>query len=119
MQKFIRGFGYALAGLAYVFKTQLNFKVHCCAVVLTVLLGFYLDLFVSDWLWILLACGLVLMAELFNTALEVLVDLVSPEIHPKAKIIKDVSAAAVLIAAMTALGIGLFVFIPKLIQHVA
>lgn len=119
MQKFIRGFGYAFAGLAYVFKTQLNFKVHCCALILTTLLGFCLDLSVSDWMWILLACGLVLMAELFNTALEVLVDLVSPEIHPKAKIIKDVSAAAVLIAALIALGIGLFVFIPKLIQYAA
>jgi diacylglycerol kinase len=119
MHKFIRSFGYAFAGLAYVFKTQLNFKVHCFALVITTLLGFYLDLSVPEWLWILLACGLVLMAELFNTALEVLVDLVSPEIHPKAKIIKDVSAAAVLITAMTAVGIGLFIFIPKLIQHVA
>lgn len=119
MQKFIKGFGYAFAGLGHALKTQLNFRVHCLALVLVVLLGWYFKLTAQEWLWIALACGFVLASELFNTAIEVLVDLVSPEIHPKAKIIKDVSAAAVLIAAIAAMLVGLLIFVPKIIDYAA
>jgi len=119
MQKFIKGFGYAFAGIGYALKTQLNFKVHCLATALVILLGWYFKLPAQDWFWIALACGFVMASELFNTAIEVLVDFVSPELHPKAKVIKDVSAAAVLIAAMTALAIGLIIFIPKIIGYAA
>ena len=76
--------------------------------------GWYYQLNSSEWLWIIAASGMVLGAELFNTAIEVLVDLVSPEIHPKAKIIKDVAAGAVLIAAFAAVLIGLIIFLPKI-----
>jgi diacylglycerol kinase len=119
MQKFIKGFGYAFAGMGHALKTQLNFKVHCLAMALVFLLGWYFKLSVQEWLWIAMACGFVLASELFNTAIEVLVDLVSPEIHPKAKIIKDVSAAAVLVAAITAALVGLLIFVPKIITYVA
>ncbi|MNY79213.1 Undecaprenol kinase [compost metagenome] len=61
--------------------------------------------------------GIVLIAELLNTAIEVLVDLVSPDIHPKAKIIKDVAAAAVLVSALTAVVVGLVIFIPKIFNY--
>jgi undecaprenol kinase/diacylglycerol kinase (ATP) len=65
------------------------------------------------------AAGMVLTAELFNTAIEVLVDLVSPGIHPKAKIIKDVASSAVLLSAITAFIIGLMIFMPKIIIYAA
>ncbi|MBE9599088.1 diacylglycerol kinase family protein [Pedobacter sp. MC2016-24] len=117
MQKFLRGFGYAFAGIGYVLKTQLNFKVHCLAMAFVILLGWYFKLSTQEWLWIAMVCGFVLASELFNTGIEVLVDLVSPEIHPKAKIIKDVSAAAVLIAAVTAIVVGLLIFMPKIIAY--
>ncbi len=115
MNKFFRSFGYAFAGLTYAFKTQLNFKVHCLAALLAIALGFYLKLTTAEWLWIAAAIALVLLVELLNTAIEVLVDLVSPEQHPKAGAIKDISAAAVLISALLALVIALFIFIPKLL----
>lgn len=118
MQKFIKGFGYAFAGIGYALKTQLNFKIHCLAMVLVILLGWYFKLTAQEWLWIALSCGFVMASELFNTAIEVLVDFISPEIHPKAKIIKDVSAAAVLIAALSAVVVGLIIFVPKIIGYV-
>lgn len=114
MLKFIRGFGYAFSGLAYAFKTQINFKFHLVALILTVLAGWYLKLSSAEWLWIVIAIALVLITELLNTAIEVLVDLVSPAYNIKAKVIKDVAAAAVLMAAITAITIGLIVFIPKI-----
>lgn len=117
MGKFIRGFGYAFSGLGYAFKSQLNFKIHIIAALLISIAGWWFKLSIDEWLWIIVSIGMVMMAELLNTAIEVLVDLVSPEIHPKAKIIKDVAAAAVLVSAITAAIIGLIIFIPKILDY--
>ncbi|NEU07542.1 diacylglycerol kinase family protein [Flavihumibacter sp. R14] len=114
MKKFLFSFTYAFKGLQYAFRTQLNFKVHSISALSAIALGYWLNIGKHDWLWIFLAIGLVLTAELFNTALEVLVDLVSPEYHPKAGVVKDVSAAAVLITALLSIAIGMMVFLPKL-----
>jgi diacylglycerol kinase len=113
MKTFLNSFIYAFNGLVYAFKTQLNFKVHCIAAVFTIALGAYLGLSHAEWTLIAIAIGLVIVVELINTAIEVLVDLVSPQQHPKAGAIKDIAAAAVLIAAVVAVAIGVFVFIPK------
>lgn len=114
MRKFLLSFTYAWKGLSYAFRTQLNFKVHSLTALLALFLGYTLNLSTGEWLWIFLAIGMVLIAELFNTALEVLVDLVSPGYHAKAGIVKDVAAAAVLLTAFLAVMIGLMVFVPKL-----
>ncbi|ATP58729.1 diacylglycerol kinase [Pedobacter ginsengisoli] len=114
MLKFIKGFGYAFSGIVYAFKTQLNFKFHIAALLVTAVAGWHFTLSVNEWLWIIAAAAIVLITELLNTAIEVLVDLVSPDINPKAKIIKDVAAASVLIAAIAAAIIGLIIFIPKI-----
>lgn len=119
MSKFIRGFGYAFFGLCYTFKSQLNFKVHIFIAFLVGFAGYQLKLSTAEWLWIILSIGMVLIVELLNTAIEVMVDFISPEIHPKAKIIKDVAAGAVLVTAITAACIGLVIFIPQLLAHVA
>lgn len=113
MLKFIKGFGYAFSGIAYAFKTQLNFRFHIAALLTTAIAGWYFALSVNEWLWIVAASAIVLITELLNTAIEVLVDLVSPNFNPKAKIIKDVAAASVLISAIGAAIIGLVIFIPK------
>jgi len=84
------------------------------AIALIVLLGLYERLSASEWIWISVAIALVLITELINTAIEVLVDLVSPQQQPKAGAIKDLAAASVLIAALLALVIALFIFVPKL-----
>ncbi|SHF69591.1 diacylglycerol kinase family protein [Pedobacter caeni] len=118
MAKFIKSFGYAFSGIAYAFKSQFNFRFHLAALTIVGLAGWYFQLSQTEWLWIVVSSGLVLLSELFNTAIEVLVDLVSPAIHPQAKIIKDAAAGAVLLAAITSVIIGLIIFIPK-IAHAA
>ncbi|HVV54493.1 MAG TPA: diacylglycerol kinase family protein [Mucilaginibacter sp.] len=114
MNKFFRGFGYAFKGVSYAIKTQLNFRVHLFCALIAIGLGYTLHISTAEWLWVILATGLVLTAEAFNTALELLVDLVSPEYNKKAGHIKDMCAAAVLVTAVTALVIGLVIFLPKL-----
>jgi diacylglycerol kinase len=114
MFRMIKSFGFALAGIRYAFKTQPNFKFHVLAMSLVVIFGWYLKLKASEWLWIVFAVALVLVTELLNTAIETLVDLVSPTYHIKAGIAKDTAAAAVLLAAIAAATIGLVIFIPKI-----
>ncbi|TCC93236.1 diacylglycerol kinase family protein [Pedobacter frigiditerrae] len=115
MKKFLKSFIYSFNGLSYAFRTQLSFRVHCLAAVLVVLLGLYFKLNSYEWLWIAIAIAVVVILELVNTAIEILVDLVSPEQNPKAGAIKDVASAAVLIGGLMALVIGLIIFVPKLI----
>lgn len=117
MGRFVKSFGYAFSGLGYAFKSQFNFKVHVLILILVGIAGCWFKLSAGEWLWVAVAAGIVLITELLNTAIEVLVDLVSPAIHPKAKIIKDVAAAAVLVAAVTALVIGLLIFVPKIVSY--
>jgi diacylglycerol kinase (ATP) len=115
MNKFIRGFGFAFKGLWHACKTQLNFRVHLFCATIAVALGWYLKLSTAEWLWIILSIGMVLLTELINTAIELLVDLVSPGYNEKAGHIKDMCAAAVLVTAIMALVIGIVIFLPKLI----
>jgi diacylglycerol kinase len=113
MSRLIKSFGYAIKGIVYTFKTQPNFKFHSAATVVVIIAGLYCNLSSFEWLWILTAIGMVLIVELLNTAIETLVDLVSPNFNIKAGIVKDAAAGAVLITAILAAIIGLFVFIPK------
>ncbi len=115
MNKILRSFLFAFKGLAYAFKTQINFKIHCFFIIAVFVLGLYIQLNLSDWLWLSLAVALVVILELLNTAIEVLIDLVYPEQNYKAGAIKDLAAAAVLVASLFALVIGLIIFVPKLI----
>lgn len=114
MLKFIKGFAYAFKGISYTFKTQINFRFHCAAALIVLLSGWYVQLNQTEWLWILAAIALVMISELVNTAIEAIVDLISPEVHPKAGQAKDSAAAAVLLAAIFAGTTGLVIFIPKL-----
>lgn len=115
MRRLIKSFGYALAGIGYTIKTQMNFRIHLIAIVAVLIAGCYFKLDRTDWLWIILAIGLVLVSELLNTAIELLVDFVSPDFHEKAGKIKDIAAGAVLVAALISISIGAIIFIPKFI----
>ena len=122
MKKLIRSFGYAFKGVAYAAASQLNFKIHVVVTVIAVFLGFILHISVSEWQWIMLCIAIVLMAELFNTAIEMLTDLVSPEYNKQAGRVKDMGAGAVVLTAILALATGLIIFLPKLlllINHAA
>jgi diacylglycerol kinase (ATP) len=116
MKKLIRSFGYAFKGVAYAAVTQLNFRVHLVAALLAVLLGYLLHISTGEWQWVALCVALVMTAELFNSAVEMLTDLVSPEYNEKAGRVKDVSAGAVVITAIFALVTGVIIFLPKLLM---
>ncbi len=115
MKKLIRSFGFAFKGVAYATATQLNFRIHLGATVLVILMGYLLHISMGEWLWVALCITLVLVAEIFNTMIETLTDLVSPDYNEKAGHIKDMSAGAVVIAAIFALITGLIIFLPKLL----
>jgi undecaprenol kinase/diacylglycerol kinase (ATP) len=102
--------GYAVKGLRVLVVTQPNFRIHIVAVVLTCLLAAYLKFTKTDWLILFLIQTIVLVTEAINTAIEFLVDKVSPEYEVKAGIIKDVSAGAVLIVAIGAMVVGSVLF---------
>lgn len=101
---------YAAQGFRAGFRTQLNFRVQCGAALLVICLGLFFNIGKSEWLWILLDIALVLFAELMNTALETLVDLVSPDFHVLAGRVKDIAAAAVTVLAANALITAVIIF---------
>lgn len=109
-----RAFGYALRGWAYVMRTQQNAWIHATITVFVFALGLWLGLSPYDWAVIVLTIAMVFAAEFVNTAIEAVVDLASPKKHPLAKVGKDVGAAAVLIAALAAVLIGLLILGPPL-----
>jgi diacylglycerol kinase (ATP) len=115
MKKLLNSFKCAFKGFSYAAKTQLNFRIHLGVTAMALLLGWYLRVSITEWLWTTLTIALVLTAELLNTAIEILTDLVSPDWNEKAGHIKDVSAAAVTITAVFAVVVGCIIFLPKLI----
>ncbi|HWR76697.1 MAG TPA: diacylglycerol kinase family protein [Thiobacillus sp.] len=112
--RLLKSFAYALQGVAFLVRTQPNARLHLLAAVLVCAAGAYVGLRREEWLWITVAIVLVWSAEAFNTALECLADALYPERHPGIGRAKDVAAAAVLIAAVGAVVIGMLVFIPHL-----
>ena len=109
-----RSFRYAFRGLWYVLRTQPNAWIHAAASVLVLCLCLWLRLPARDWVAIVIAIAMVWMAEFINTALEAVVDLASPEQDELARVSKDVGAAAVLIAALSSVLIGLLIIGPPL-----
>ncbi|WP_342444318.1 diacylglycerol kinase family protein [Paenibacillus sp. FSL L8-0638] len=103
-------FRYAAEGVMYALRTQVNMRIHVAVALLVIVAGLTLHISRLDWLFVCVAIAIVIVAELFNTAIEAAVDLISPDIHPLAKAAKDTAAGAVLLAAVFAVIIGIFVF---------
>lgn len=110
MSRFLKSFQFAFKGITIAFKEQLNLKIHAMATLLVFGLGFYFKITTTEWLVLLLTTSLVIGLELINTAIEYIVDLVSPEQNPLAGKMKDVAAGAVLTVAIGALVIGVIIF---------
>ena len=110
----IHAFGHAFRGWGYVLKTQQNAWIHSLVAGLVVVTGLWLGLAPPDWALLVVVIAMVFTAEFINTAIEAVVDLASPGKHPLAKVGKDVGAAAVLIAALSAVLIGLLILGPPL-----
>jgi diacylglycerol kinase (ATP) len=107
-------FRHAFSGMWRVLRTQPNARIHSIATICVVALGAWLGLSRVEWAILALTIGLVWTAEFINTALEAVVDLASPGFHPLARVGKDVSAAAVLVAALAAVVVGLLILGPPL-----
>ena len=114
----IRSFNYAFEGWWFVIRSQQNAWIHATVSLIVVVMGFWLSLSPRDWAVIILAIAMVWAAEFFNTALEAIVDLASPDANDLAKVGKDVGAAAVLIAASASIIIGLLILGPPFWEKV-
>jgi diacylglycerol kinase len=110
----LASFKYAFSGIWHVVRTQPNARIHLVIACVVVILGIWLGLSTTEWAIIALAIGMVLVAEAFNTVAEAVVDLATAEYHPLAKIAKDVSAGAVLLMAVAAIGVGILILGPPL-----
>ena len=115
LKKRIKSFGYAFKGLATLFKTQANARIHLIALCGVTAAGFFFHINTTEWSLIALVSASVLAAEAMNTAIEFVVDLVSPHYHDLAGKAKDVAAAAVLLTAFGAITVGLIIFLPKIL----
>lgn len=114
----IRSFRYAGLGLLSMLRQQPNFFIQIVLAVIALGLGYFLKLSNQEWLWIVLCIGAVLSAEMFNTAIEKVTDIIQPEKDKRAGQVKDIAAGAVLVVSIMALVIGLIIFLPKIIAFI-
>jgi diacylglycerol kinase len=110
----VKSFGYAFAGWGYVLRTQRNVWLHSIIAAVVFALGLWLRLGLRDWAVIVVTTATVFAAEFLNTAIEAVVDLVSPRPHPLARVGKDVGAGAVLLTAIAAVIVGVLILGPPL-----
>jgi len=115
----LTSFRHAIIGWWHVIRTQQNAWIHALATGATILMAAWLRLPIRDWGVLILTIAMVWTAEFLNTALEIVVDLASPKTHPLAKAGKDVGAAAVLIAAASAVVIGILIMGPPLLEKLS
>lgn len=111
-----KSFGYAFQGVRTAVKREPNIRIHIIFALLALLLAAFLDFSYIEWIILFLTIFFVIMLELINTAMEALVNLVSPEIKDEAKVAKDVAASAVLFAAIISIVVGIVLFVPKIMR---
>ncbi|MDD5746679.1 MAG: diacylglycerol kinase [Candidatus Omnitrophica bacterium] len=110
-RRLFESFNYAIEGFMYVVKTQRNMRLHFLLGIIALLLGLYFNFSKVELILLLITICFVFVAEMFNTGAELIIDLITDEFHPLARIIKDVAAGAVLVAAGNALFVGYLLFI--------
>ena len=118
IKKFLNSFTYPIKGLKYAYRNEQNVAVDVGVAILVTIAGFLFKVSISEWALLALTIGMVISLELINTAIEAVVDLVTEEYHPLAKVAKDTSAAAVFVCAIAASIVGLIIFLPKVINLV-
>ena len=111
----LKSFGYAFNGLKVAFISEHNLRIHLVATIAVVILGFYFKIEIVEWLILTLTIGFVIAMEFLNSSIENLADYACKEQHPLIKEVKDIAAGSVLVSAISALIVGLLVFIPKLV----
>ena len=115
-KKMLLSFKYAITGIVNTIKSERNMKIHICMMSLVIIFGIILKLSVLEWIICIILFSLVIAGELFNTAIENVVDIIMPQKNIKAKIAKDAAAGAVLILSIGSAIIGLIIFVPKLLS---
>lgn len=115
--RFIRSFGFAWNGLKICFTSETNFRIHVLFTIAAILLGLVLHVSPAEWLVMLFCIGLVAGMEMMNTAVEKLCNVVQEDIHPGIKVVKDIAAGAVMVAAGCSLVTGFIIFAPKIIVY--
>ena len=116
ISRFFKSFQYSFQGLSYAYKNEQSMTIHMITSVVVITLGFLFKITPTEWILTFVIIGVVMGTELLNTAIEAVVDLVSPEKHYLAKIAKDTASAAVFVYSMIALVTGLMVFMPYIIN---
>jgi diacylglycerol kinase len=112
----LKSFKYAFNGLKVLIRDEHNSRIHLVIAILVIILGFIFKISMYEWIAVCFAIGFVITTEIINSALENLADFVSPDTNNIIKKVKDLSAAGVLISALTAVVIGLIIFLPKIIE---
>ncbi|MGF1638088.1 MAG: diacylglycerol kinase [Cyclobacteriaceae bacterium] len=115
IKKRVKSFSFAINGLKYLIRNEHNARIHLLATICVIVLGVLLGLKPAEWISIVLVIGLVLISELFNSAIEKLADMIDPTWNTKIGLIKDYCAAAVLLSSIISVIVGGFIFIPKLV----
>ena len=113
-RRLFESFNYAIEGILYVLKTQRNMRFHFLTGIIVLLLGLYFNLSKSELILLLITISFVFIAEMFNTAMELVIDLITDEFHPLARIIKDIAAGSVLVAAINSVFVGYLLFLTNL-----
>lgn len=116
MIKFMHSFGYAARGIAHCIRKEQNFKIEFVMGLITLIAAAALGVTANEWMIICICIAMVLGAEMLNSAIEHLCNLVQPDEHPGIKKVKDIAAGAVLLCAMIAAVIGLIIFMPYLLK---
>ena len=114
-KKLINSFKYAFKGIGSSLKSERNMKIHFTMMVLVIIASIFLNISIWEWITCIILFGLVISLEMVNTAIEIVVDMVSPEYNLKAGHVKDIAAGAVLVNAIVAFIVGLLIFLPKII----
>ncbi len=117
-KKLINSFKYALEGINSAFISERNMKIHILIMCLVIIAGIFLKINRTEWIICIILFAMVISSEMFNTAIETVVDIAMPDRNDKAKIAKDVSAGAVLVTAIASAIIGLIIFIPKILETI-
>lgn len=116
LSAFVLGFAHAFRGIGFGLRTQRNLRIHAWATLVAIGLGFWLGISAWEWCAVLMACGAVWAAELLNTAIERLADRVTLERDEIIRDVKDAAAGAVLVMSIAAAGLGMIIFLPKLLR---
>jgi diacylglycerol kinase len=112
----LKSFGFAFNGLKVLIREEHNARIHLIAVICVIIASLAFKISTLEWIAVVVAFGFVIAMEIVNSAIEGISDFISPDNHEMIKKIKDLSAAAVLIAAITAFIIGLIIFVPKIVE---